>query len=155
MIVSGQNEEKYIIFEEIIVFEGPFWYSASCLKVSCSGLTLEINNNGDIISLEDSHQLEWGGNLEEGAIVSLFSSSDVSINDVLIDMIVVDDFSNIEDSDLVDSIPSPGNPENYYSLIIQDNCFLGNCNSLIAESCLLYTSPSPRDKRQSRMPSSA
>ena len=65
MIVSGQNEEKYIIFEEIIVFEGPFWYSASCLKVSCSGLTLEINNNGDIISLEDSHELEWGGILEE------------------------------------------------------------------------------------------
>ena len=26
---------------------------------------------------------------------------------------------------------------------------------IIAESCLLYTSPSPRDKRQSRMPSSA
>ena len=25
----------------------------------------------------------------------------------------------------------------------------------IAEGCLLYTSPSPRDKRQSRMPSSA
>ena len=25
----------------------------------------------------------------------------------------------------------------------------------LAESCLLYTSPSPRDKRQSRMPSSA
>ena len=30
------------------------------------------------------------------------------------------------------------------------------CNSLEeAVSCLLYTSPSPRDKRQSRMPSSA
>ena len=27
--------------------------------------------------------------------------------------------------------------------------------SLIAKLCLLYTSPSPRDKRQSRMPSSA
>ena len=26
---------------------------------------------------------------------------------------------------------------------------------LLAKSCLLYTSPSPRDKRQSRMPSSA
>ena len=25
----------------------------------------------------------------------------------------------------------------------------------VAKSCLLYTSPSPRDKRQSRMPSSA
>ena len=26
---------------------------------------------------------------------------------------------------------------------------------LLSENCLLYTSPSPRDKRQSRMPSSA
>ena len=26
---------------------------------------------------------------------------------------------------------------------------------LLANACLLYTSPSPRDKRQSRMPSSA
>ena len=28
-------------------------------------------------------------------------------------------------------------------------------NEYNAETCLLYTSPSPRDKRQSRMPSSA
>ena len=28
-------------------------------------------------------------------------------------------------------------------------------NTALVENCLLYTSPSPRDKRQSRMPSSA
>ena len=28
-------------------------------------------------------------------------------------------------------------------------------NGKVLETCLLYTSPSPRDKRQSRMPSSA
>ena len=28
-------------------------------------------------------------------------------------------------------------------------------NSVLSGGCLLYTSPSPRDKRQSRMPSSA
>ena len=28
-------------------------------------------------------------------------------------------------------------------------------NAIVIEDCLLYTSPSPRDKRQSRMPSSA
>ena len=28
-------------------------------------------------------------------------------------------------------------------------------DALLSKSCLLYTSPSPRDKRQSRMPSSA
>ena len=31
------------------------------------------------------------------------------------------------------------------------DCIIGNPNII----CLLYTSPSPRDKRQSRMPSSA
>ena len=31
----------------------------------------------------------------------------------------------------------------------------GNKNSSSSYTCLLYTSPSPRDKRQSRMPSSA
>ena len=30
-----------------------------------------------------------------------------------------------------------------------------NVNIVQGETCLLYTSPSPRDKRQSRMPSSA
>ena len=30
-----------------------------------------------------------------------------------------------------------------------------NCSSIREKICLLYTSPSPRDKRQSRMPSSA
>ena len=33
--------------------------------------------------------------------------------------------------------------------------FAGGLRSLGIKPCLLYTSPSPRDKRQSRMPSSA
>ena len=31
----------------------------------------------------------------------------------------------------------------------------GLAKTLLVQTCLLYTSPSPRDKRQSRMPSSA
>ena len=62
-------------------------------------------------------------------------------------------------------------PVNGFSLELKDSKKLGEksrikiANSLIKESvcisigiatnCLLYTSPSPRDKRQSRMPSSA
>ena len=36
-----------------------------------------------------------------------------------------------------------------------DDRGVGNCGDGIDNDCLLYTSPSPRDKRQSRMPSSA
>ena len=34
-------------------------------------------------------------------------------------------------------------------------CHYCGSNSLEIESCLLYTSPSPRDRQKSRMPSSA
>ena len=37
----------------------------------------------------------------------------------------------------------------YVGILVENPCFDR------AEICLLYTSPSPRDKRQSRMPSSA
>ena len=39
------------------------------------------------------------------------------------------------------------------ALIMQEDIW-GNRN-ILSKTCLLYTSPSPRDKRQSRMPSSA
>ena len=40
---------------------------------------------------------------------------------------------------------------------ISDDCALIKTKNenLLVNTCLLYTSPSPRDKRQSRMPSSA
>ena len=38
----------------------------------------------------------------------------------------------------------------FHSIVYRESTFSG-----LGMSCLLYTSPSPRDKRQSRMPSSA
>ena len=51
----------------------------------------------------------------------------------------------------------PGLARVGYGVIdIQDGCQrMLDCGIIQTDSCLLYTSPSPRDKRQSRMPSSA
>ena len=49
----------------------------------------------------------------------------------------------------------PTSPSNQASLIIIDDTFSVDNSTPSTTSCLLYTSPSPRDKRQSRMPSSA
>lgn len=128
MNVSGQNEEEVLLFEEENIVNGPFWISASCLKISCPGLSLEIDDNGDEYYSEDNHKLEWGGILGEGALVSLFSSSEINIDDVKIEIIMANNYSEIEGSDLIDSIPSPGNQENYFTIITEDYCFLGNCH---------------------------
>ena len=47
-----------------------------------------------------------------------------------------------------------GNRTDVMSAILKV-CEVNNVEPEGAKSCLLYTSPSPRDKRQSRMPSSA
>ena len=40
-------------------------------------------------------------------------------------------------------------------LVKFDGCYHGHADSLLVKACLLYTSPSPRDRQKSRMPSSA
>ena len=53
-------------------------------------------------------------------------------------------------------VPSAGNDMTYPSQLLKLNIWEGTCGmELSGKVCLLYTSPSPRDKRQSRMPSSA
>ena len=45
--------------------------------------------------------------------------------------------------------------EKFQFYMKQDSLYLVDFARALAMTCLLYTSPSPRDKRQSRMPSSA
>ena len=44
--------------------------------------------------------------------------------------------------------------ENYVTIFTDSTWYMGYINS-ITYTCLLYTSPSPRDRQKSRMPSSA
>ena len=66
----------------------------------------------------------------------------------------------------IEHLTTPPPTRAYFIVVGQDIYFDGNENGLPESSeqfkaqgnsfdCLLYTSPSPRDKRQSRMPSSA
>ena len=51
--------------------------------------------------------------------------------------------------------PSFGIELRYFFSVLCDGYMSSKVFIIIPDACLLYTSPSPRDKRQSRMPSSA
>ena len=55
----------------------------------------------------------------------------------------------------LESMLPPGVNLNFYEDAQIDNFYALNVANNQVIYCLLYTSPSPRDKRQSRMPSSA
>jgi hypothetical protein len=133
MNVNGQSNEKVILLEENIEHYGPFWYQVSCLKISCPGLMLEINDDLDSYSEENEHVLEWGGVLNENSTIILSSNSGTSIEDISIQMIKVSQHSVVEEEELIDSVPSPGNQGNYYTVVTSDVCTLGNCDQEIEE----------------------
>ena len=133
IIVNGQSEEKIILVEENIDYDGPFWYSVSCLKVNCPGLTIEINDISVNYSSENDHLLEWAGLLSSEASLTISSNSGISIEDVSIQMIKVDEFSMVENEDLINSIPSQGIQENQHTIMTSDICSLGNCDSAIKD----------------------
>ena len=77
------------------------------------------------------------------------------------------DFQRFDVKDVFEGAMYLANPNgiNGFSRVVVDNDneitvtgtlpIISNAQTTITVSCLLYTSPSPRDKRQSRMPSSA
>ena len=132
--VSGQSEDKIILIEEEINYSGPFWYSISCLEINCPGLTLEINDGVLNHTIQNEHVLEWSGILLAGSKLTVLSNSDVSITDISTQMIKVDNLTMIEEEDLIDTIPSPGNQGNYQTIVTSDVCILGNCAPGIQES---------------------
>ena len=133
IVANGQSEEKNLIIEENINYSGPFWYSISCLKVSCPGLSLEIIDGLENYNLEDDHFIEWAGELNSSSVVRVLSNSGVLIEDISIQTFEINEYSIIEGEDLIDSIPSPGNQDSYYTIVTSDICLLGNCNSDIEE----------------------
>ena len=100
----------------------------------------------------------------KGGISANFSSDGFIKPDVI---------NMIKDGEFTESLTSPRSSLEYavahnassiseypYSIdmragAIDDDAILSTINNGLYISCLLYTSPSPRDKRQSRMPSSA
>ena len=133
IIVNAQSEEKNVILEESIDHSGPFWYSISCLKVSCPGLSLEIVDGFENYNLEDEHFIEWAGKLNSSAIIRVLTSPGTLIEEISIQTFDINEYSIVEIEDLIDSIPSPGNHDSHYTIVTSDICFLGNCNSEIKE----------------------
>ena len=64
----------------------------------------------------------------------------------------IDEFFQLY-NDLFYDIPKFGETNSHEYLIKQSSDYVGS--AILTDDCLLYTSPSPRDRQKSRMPSSA
>ena len=118
-------------------------YDTALPITSKTGTTITVNVNGGqgAISNTDAHTFV---SATAGAVVSGGNYAHTFVSGV------------------ANSIKAGGNLDNINALsVISDGTYRENENIRVNKyaykdrGCLLYTSPSPRDKRQSRMPSSA
>ena len=112
--------------------ENLFWFSRYIERADATVRLLEVGYRVSILpNTNKGYRNEWEAIIESIGSKDEFTAKNKAFNR-----------KNIEYFLLFDE----GNP----SSVI--NCFSKARENI---SCLLYTSPSPRDKRQSRMPSSA
>ena len=101
-------------------------------------LTNITTSNGDFISLDTSQELTFSGGIGEVQTVTLTINDDA----------IVEGVETLEIS--LDNLNTATAP-----VALIDTSSVGTVTILEDAACLLYTSPSPRDQRGSRMPSSA
>ena len=121
----------------------------------CFGPTASRSNKNIAITMRtpgNDFELAIGFLFSEGVINNKSDILSVSRNKELVDD------SNIENTVFIELNESVNlDPDKIRNFYINSSC--GICGSSMVEGiskiCLLYTSPSPRDQRGSRMPSSA
>ena len=78
---------------------------------------------------------------------TMIEGMDYKTMEQLVYDLLTDGMAQLSDYELCDEV------HNYHGA--DDDEFRSFCESTLTDDCLLYTSPSPRDSGQSRMPSSA
>ena len=121
--------------------------------------TRTIEGTLDTLSIDAGSEITYLGATaagNSGEALRGFRVNPGSTGDIVV---TLDRSSGIDNMEIFqeDDFAGGNAPTGYtkYANIVKDGKGKGVVAVTVANACLLYTSPSPRDKRQSRMPSSA
>ena len=135
-LIDGRN--VYVFAQDFTVFGGSL--SASYARKICKIMDLALKNGAPIIGLNDS----GGARIQEG-VDSLGGYADIFYRNTRASGVIPQ----------ISAIMGPCAGGAVYSPAITDYIMMVEGSSNMFVTCLLYTSPSPRDLSTSRMPSSA
>ena len=128
----------------VIGFHGPKSFTGEdVIEYHCHGSPAILEEMMDTLSKEKGHRLAQHGEFTRRAFEN--DKMDLTAAEAIADLIDAETKSQKEQA-----LTQMGG-----ALATLYNGWAQNLTKALAYVCLLYTSPSPRDKRQSRMPSSA
>ncbi|MBK70415.1 MAG: hypothetical protein CMB53_03345 [Euryarchaeota archaeon] len=119
------------IIEGGMDFQGPAWLEFECLRVSCTGLELEIEVDGEEYIYSDNHVVHWSGFVDSTLSWEVNIGDDFDIGDIGFDYILPSDSSLVESGDLQDTVPVPGNQPEEYEIDATSACQLDRCEPIL------------------------
>ena len=136
---NAQDEEKEIIWDNSLETTGPVWIEYTCMEISCQGMELIINIDGEITNYSDTHRIEWSGFVNETIAWQVMADYNIDATQIKSNFIISNK-SWYEAIDLPNNVPSPGYQGNYSEIETSSPCQMEYCNSLDLETeGIIYT----------------
>ncbi len=126
--ISSENDGVVTILEGQSEDSGPFWILFTCKIESCPGMELLIIADGESFHSSDTHHVEWSGMFNETIEWELRGSDSLGPEDFVLKSVSSTDGGIVEEGDLPDIVPSPGQNSEWISIEASSECQLNRCD---------------------------
>tara|TARA_B100000965_G_scaffold83106_1_gene66855 strand:+ start:23040 stop:25175 length:2136 start_codon:yes stop_codon:yes gene_type:complete len=108
--------------------DGPFWIEFSCELDACQDMELVVWTDDSQYRIMDTHLVEWSGLVNGSVSWELLANPSLNIENFAMSSIIGKQSDIIENSDLPDLVPSPGQQGEWASISASSNCQLNRCS---------------------------
>ncbi len=128
LVGANNDRESEVFFEGNSDVDGPFWIEFSCGLDTCHDMELVVWTNDSQYRIMDTHLVEWSGLVNGSISWELLASPSLVMENFAMRSIIGKQSDIIENSDLPDLVPPPGQQGEWESISDSSNCQLNRCS---------------------------
>ena len=125
---ANADDESEVLFQGNSDVDGPFWIEFSCELDSCQDMELVVWTDDSEYRIMDTHLVEWSGLVNGSVSWELLANPSLVMENFAMRSIIGEQSDIIENSDLPDLVPSPGQQGEWASMSASSNCQLNRCS---------------------------
>ena len=128
LVGANADDESEVLFQGNSDVDGPFWIEFSCELDSCQDMELVVWTDDSEYRIMDTHLVEWSGLVNGSVSWELLANPSLVMENFAMRSIIGEQSDIIENSDLPDLVPSPGQQGEWASMSASSNCQLNRCS---------------------------
>ena len=128
LVGANADDESEALFQGNSDVDGPFWIEFSCELDSCQDMELVVWTDDSEYRIMDTHLVEWSGLVNGPVSWELLANPSLVMENFAMRSIIGEQSDIIENSDLPDLVPPPGQQGEWTSMSASSNCQLNRCS---------------------------